>query len=55
MAAPYWLGAKSVGGLTLGSFRHIGPAVDPVAPPRLVAARGRLRHGLTVFQGGRAD
>ena len=55
MAAPYWLGAKSVGALTLGSFRHIGAAVDTMAPPRLVAADGRLRRGLTVYQGGRVD
>ena len=26
MAAPYWLGAKAVGPLTLGMFRHIGAA-----------------------------
>ena len=28
MAAPYWLGAKAVGPLTLGMFRHIGAAAD---------------------------
>ena len=55
MTVPYWLGTKTIGPLTLGMFRHIGPAVDPVAPPRLVAAQGRIRHGLTVFEGGRAD
>ena len=26
MAAPYWLGAKAIGPLTLGMFRHIGAA-----------------------------
>jgi hypothetical protein len=55
MAVPYWLGAKSIGPLNLGMFRHIGPAVDAVAPPRLRAVAGRLRHGLTVYDGGRAD
>jgi hypothetical protein len=55
MAAPYWLGAKSVGPMTLGSFRHIGPAVEPTAPPRLIAVDGRIRRGLTVYQGGRVD
>ncbi len=55
MAAPYWLGAKAVGALTLGMFRHLGPGVDAVAPPRFQAAPGRLiKHGLTVYQGGRA-
>ncbi|HYI30697.1 MAG TPA: PAS domain-containing protein [Bradyrhizobium sp.] len=53
MAAPYWLGAKAVGPLTLGMFRHIGAAAD-AAVPRFRAAAGRLRHGLTVYDGGRA-
>ena len=55
MAAPYWLGAKAVGPLTLGMFRHVGPAVDAVSPPRFKAATGRIRHGLTVYDGGRAQ
>jgi hypothetical protein len=58
MAAPYWLGAKAIGPLTLGMFRHVGPAVDSVAGPRFRAATvttGRLRHGLTVYDGGRAE
>jgi hypothetical protein len=55
LTAPYWLGAKAIGPLTLGMFRHIGPAVETVFPPRLTAAAGRLRHGLTVYDGGRSD
>jgi hypothetical protein len=55
MTAPYWLGTKSIGPLTLGMFRHVGPAVDAVAAPRFRAAAGRLRRGLTVYDGGRAD
>jgi hypothetical protein len=55
MAAPYWLGAKAIGALSLGMFRHLGPAVEAVAPPRFQAAPGRLiKHGLTVHDGGRA-
>ena len=54
MAAPYWLGAKAIGPLTLGMFRHIGAAVEAM-PPRIVAAAGRLKHGLVVYQGGRVD
>ena len=52
MAAPYWLGAKAIGPLTLGMFRHIGAAMDNSAPI-FKAAAGRLRHGLTVYDGGR--
>ena len=55
MAAPYWLGAEAIGALELGMFRHVGPASDAVAAPRVVAAAGRLKHGLTVYDGGRAD
>lgn len=53
MAAPYWLGAKAIGPLTLGMFRHIGPAVEATLAPRLVPAEGRLKHGLTVYDGGK--
>ena len=28
MATPYWLGAKAIGPLTLGMFRHIGAAAE---------------------------
>ena len=53
LAAPYWLGAKAIGPLTLGMFRHIGAETD-TATPRFKAAAGRIRHGLTVYDGGRA-
>ncbi|MCX7313888.1 MAG: PAS domain-containing protein [Alphaproteobacteria bacterium] len=52
MAAPYWLGAKAVGPLTLGMFRHIGSGAE--VAPRFKAAAGRIKHGLTVYDGGRA-
>ena len=48
MAAPYWLGAKAIGPLTLGMFRHIGAAADAAAPR--FQGRGRTAqarpHGL---------
>jgi hypothetical protein len=58
---PYWLGVKPLQNLSLGSFRHVGPQVDHVAAPRLVAAPpipakpgfGRRRGGFTVYEGGR--
>jgi hypothetical protein len=53
MATPYWLGAKAIGPLTLGMFRHIGTTADAEAP-LFKAAAGRLKHGLTVYDGGRA-
>jgi hypothetical protein len=52
MSAPYWLGAKAVGPLALGMFRHIGSAAEQA--PLFKAAAGRLKHGLTVYDGGRA-
>jgi len=55
MAAPYWLGAKAIGALSLGMFRHLGPTVDAASLPRFRAAAGRLRHGLTVYEGGRTS
>jgi hypothetical protein len=51
METPYWLGAKAVGPLTLGTFRHIGAATE--SAPRFRAA-GRLKHGLAVYDGGLA-
>lgn len=56
MTVPYWLGVKSVSPLRLGMFRHIGATIDAAEQtPRLVAAAGRVRHGLVVYQGGRRD
>jgi hypothetical protein len=55
MAPPYWFGAKPIGALSLGMFRHVGPAVDMSAPPRFRAATGRLKRGLTVYEGGRTS
>ena len=55
LTAPYWLGAKVIGPLELGMLRHIGPAVDQVPAPRLVAGAqsGQIRRGLVVYDGGR--
>jgi hypothetical protein len=55
MAAPYWLGARAIGALSLGMFRHIGAAHEETPAPRLRAVAGRTRHGLTVYDGGRLD
>jgi hypothetical protein len=55
MGSPYWLGTKSLGPLSLGMYRHIGGAIAASAQPPLAPAAGRLRRGLTVYEGGRAE
>jgi hypothetical protein len=54
LTTPYWLGAVPLAELTLGARRHLGPAVETIAAPRLMAAAGggRMRHGLLVYDGG---
>lgn len=55
LTVPDWLGAVPLAELKLGALRHVGPAVETVAAPRLMAADhgGRMRHGLRVYDGGR--
>ena len=54
--AAYWLGACTLGNLTLGTLRYLGqdiePAVEPA--PSIAPARpeGRIRHGFIVYDGG---
>jgi hypothetical protein len=57
IAAPHWIGASPIDDLSLGPLRHLGPAVETIAAPRLVAAdpAARLRHRLVVHAGGRVD
>ncbi len=55
MSAPYWLGVRPIGALTLGMFRRIWPADEAAPPQRLSAPVGRFKHGLTVYDGGRVD
>lgn len=55
LTVPYWLGAEHIVTLTLGTTRHLGPAVEALSGPRLVRGQteGRPRRGLTVYDGGR--
>jgi hypothetical protein len=55
VAVPFWLGSSRLEPLSLGSLRHLGSAVDTVAPSRLLETIGRerTRHGLIVYDGGR--
>ena len=52
---PYWIGAKPVTELTLGTLRHVGPDADSSIVPRLLpaAAGSRVQHGFVVYSGGR--
>jgi hypothetical protein len=56
LVPPYWLGVSPVGGLMLGTIRHLGPDAKHVVAPQLVPGtdNGRLRHGLLVYDGGRS-
>jgi hypothetical protein len=56
MQPPYWLGIKPVTELTLGTLRHLGPAVEDETW-RFLSGPGarRTRHGFTVYSGGRAS
>jgi hypothetical protein len=54
---PFWLGAETLGRLTLGSIRYLGPLTGPSSVPRrapAVPSHARVRHGLMVYDGGHA-
>jgi hypothetical protein len=50
LSVPYWVGAMPLQGLTLGTFRHLGPAIETA--PRFGSA---VHGGLLVYDGGRQD
>jgi hypothetical protein len=52
---PYWLGVNTLGRLTLGTIRYLGPDTDTRPAPRKplhVQPNARARHGLVVYDGG---
>jgi hypothetical protein len=52
---PYWLGTETLGPLTLGMIRYLGPQTGPYSVPRRAPAapsNARIRHGLVVYDGG---
>jgi hypothetical protein len=54
---PFWLGTETLGRLTLGSIRYLGPSTGPYCVPRsapAVPSNARVRHGLVVYDGGHA-
>ena len=54
---PFWLEVIPVERLTLGAFRHVGPAIDENALPSLVAplTGAPQRETFVVHEGGRRD
>jgi hypothetical protein len=54
---PYWLGVETLGRLTLGTTRYLGPLTGPYSAPHSapsVPSNARVRHGLIVHDGGQA-
>lgn len=54
---PFWLEVIPVDRLTLGAFRHVGPAIDQNALPSLTAplTGAAQRNTFVVHEGGRRD
>ncbi len=60
---PYWIGARFIGPLALGAFRHVGsrleraPLFRPLAPKAAASVRQNqeLRRRFVVYEGGRSD
>jgi hypothetical protein len=59
---PHWIGARFIGPLVLGAFRHVGTRVEQIPvfrslAPKAAAVRQNqeLRRRFVVFQGGRTD
>jgi hypothetical protein len=49
---PYWLGTETLGPLTLGMIRYLGPQTGPDSVPRSAPTIARVRRGLVVYDGG---
>jgi hypothetical protein len=48
---PHWLGTTGIARLTLGPMRHLRPGIETSS--RSAPPRSWVRHGLTVYEGGR--
>jgi len=55
LSAPFWLGAATLGALTLGNIRHLDPALEMSTAARLVAGdkTAARRAAFTVYEGGK--
>jgi hypothetical protein len=56
LVPPYWLGSTPIEAMTCGALRYLGPDSGRIEAPRLVPGThaGRVRHSLTVYDGGRS-
>jgi len=52
--AAYWLGACTLGHLTLGNLRYLGSGLEPAPPIVPDRPEGRIRHGFIVYDGGQS-
>ena len=48
----HWLGAGTLGRLTLGPLRYLGTHTERAPPIAPVRPEGRIRHGFIVYDGG---
>jgi hypothetical protein len=53
MQVPPWIGLRPIGGLTLGSRRHVGVGTEKRLLPQLLTSWSN-RRGLVVYEGGRS-
>jgi hypothetical protein len=51
-APAQWLGIGTLGSLTLGTLRYLGPGAESAPPPPAARPEGRIRHGFVVYDGG---
>jgi hypothetical protein len=56
LVPPYWLGTAPIQDLACGTLRYLAADLGRVEAPRLVPGtdHGRLRRGLTIYDGGRS-
>jgi hypothetical protein len=47
-----WLGAVTLGRLTMETIRYVGSSPTTPAKPRMALPPGRIRHGFVVYDGG---
>jgi hypothetical protein len=50
--ATYWLGACTLGRLTLGTLRYLGSEREHAPPTAPARPEGRIRYGFVVYDGG---
>jgi hypothetical protein len=54
LGSSQWVGIATLGPLTLGTLRYLGPAVEPSPSIAPATCEGRIRHRFVVYDGGLA-